>query len=540
MAANQNNNAKKDNTQQLQVGPDYAKLMEKQTSAIVVQACSDFLFKSGGTSLTNMFQFISNFMVLICVKYAVDDFSKFCDTFKISDTKYFRYMFQRFKYGEITYDFVKLEDGKRHFGDQIIAEDLLSQKLSSKSIHLSIEGTYYIPYKQYLIKLVNKNGNLRWYFPKSIADDIRGEYVTNCRQIEYENGTRVYRASIQNISITFTPVSQSIVCPTETYRLVGEAIKRHNLYENAIGIPPTIFTLNFQGPPGTGKTTFGTYVASVGIFDRVYTINTVKCGSEMGKFSEIVTKINRAMHTNRGVEKDKKTLDPEGEHILIIFDEIDKWLSSYIDNEISKLYDDSMKQKTSSSKDGPTIIEKTEKMTAEDESKKREKLKTEFLDSLYLLLEGQSLDTCAKYVLIFNTNNFETMFEGADVNKYYALRTRFHRYTFDPIGKRDIMYYLQYVHKKFCDYVKDETRPLHQREIAGEIIKHTYDGMYEDIPDNVSITYRELCNIIKDNADIPGIISDIKHKCRNMTPTHFTEYIDSPSVGDEFSANELD
>lgn len=519
-----NQAAQKENPQQLQLGPDYAKLMEKQTSAIVVQACSDFLFKSGGSSVSNMLQFFSNFMVLICVKYAVDDFSKFCDTFKISDTNYFRYMFQRFKSGEMSFEFVKLEDGKRHFGDQIIAEDLLSQKLSSKNIHLSIEGTYYTNHRQSIIKIVNKNNSLKFFFPKSIVDHITDEYVSNCRQIEFANGTRVYRANIQNISITFTPVTQSIVCPTSTYVAVEDAIKRHNLYENAIGIPATIFTLNFQGLPGTGKTTFGTYVSSSGIFDRVLTINMVKCSPEMGKFSEIINKINRSMHTNRGSDKDKKTLDPECERILIIFDEIDKWLSSYIDGEIAKLHDDALKQKTSTCKDGPTVVEKTEKLTREDEAKKREKLKTDFLDSMYLLLEGQTLDTCAKYVLIFNTNNFETMFEGVDMAKYAALYSRFHQYTFNPINKEEIIYYLKYVQQKFQDYANDRTKPLHQREIAAKIISNAHPDVYNDIPDNVSITYRQLCNIIKDNRDIPGIIHDIGTKFIAPCSPSYVEY----------------
>ena len=144
-------------------------------------------------------------------------------------------------------------------------------------------------------------------------------------------------------------------------------------------------------------------------------------------FQEFITNLDRQLTSTASKEK-----KPDGEHeiVLLIFDEIDKWLKSYINNEIHKLREKSRSQKqVKDDKNNSSVVEHHEKLTEQEEQDEELKLKSQYLDQLYKLVDGHILPDTRKYVIIFNTNEFESMFTDVD-SRYAALQDRFERYKF--------------------------------------------------------------------------------------------------------------
>lgn len=93
-------------------------------------------------------------------------------------------------------------------------------------------------------------------------------------------------------------------------------------------------------------------------------------GSNPKPFNEIISAVNQKIlgpADNKGNNLELKTMN-----VLIIFDEIEKWLHSYVKFMINKMREESRKKSYSNGnggKDASLIIERAEKLTGDDELK---------------------------------------------------------------------------------------------------------------------------------------------------------------------------
>ncbi len=272
----------------------------------------------------------------------------------------------------------------------------------------------------------------------------------------------------------------------------------------------TPLCVNFNGPPGTGKTTFGSFISDKGIFDRIFVCNLVQIGATATNntmsFNEILNSINTSIINS--APKDKK-YDGDKECVLIIFDELDKWLKSYIDRKINLMREEARKtvhhQPTANDKN--TLTETFLKLSTDEEDEKRIHIKNEFLDQLYRLVDGHILSDTRKYVLVFNTNEFNTMFEKADT-RHAALKTRFTCFEFSLCGKKEITDYI----KKISQTVQESnTNKKNQKSVKNLLTID--DSCFDLIPDEIKISYREMTQILNlCHYNIPKFIEKLQEK----------------------------
>ena len=257
----------------------------------------------------------------------------------------------------------------------------------------------------------------------------------------------------------------------------------------------------------THNTTFGSYIASAGIFNRIIVYNLMQ-GTNVN-FLESMNNLERQLYNS--TPKDKKT-DDEQESVLLILDEIDKWLESYIDQKIHSLREDARTKKEVGKTDGASIVYKANKLTEIEEKEKKQQLHNEFLDQLYKLVDGLILADSRKYVIIFNTNNFDGLFQNTD-KRYIALRDRFQQYKFIKNGKKEIIMYINNIICRMKHFITDNTIPENNKKMYAHTVKQLtiYDeDILRHIPDKISISYRTLIKILRKNCfNIPNTIKDL-------------------------------
>jgi hypothetical protein len=275
--------------------------------------------------------------------------------------------------------------------------------------------------------------------------------------------------------------------------------------------------INFNGKPGTGKTSFGSYIATKGIFDKVFVYNLVQ--AEKLDFPTILTSFENKLNQQSGKDKN---INSEPETVLLIFDEIDKWLRSHIDYKIDEFRNQSRKTTETVGKNNEKTVESYEKLTEKEEQEKRIQIHKQFLTKLYSLCDGQCLKNNVKYVIIFNTNHFDKLFEGMG-EEFEATKDRFRQYTFINNNKTDIINITKDIRMKLKIKIdKKNNNTTDVPEIIGldEINNDTIDvdgiidfdeTLYNEIPNDIQITCRTLFKKVTDNSfNMPKIIDALK------------------------------
>jgi hypothetical protein len=331
------------------------------------------------------------------------------------------------------------------------------------------------------------------------------ETLDKHQEILLGNRTAMSRATLNNSSdiMQFNPMPLIYAFETDNYTKLYDSLVSTFMVDSMLKIRQTPLSISFDGEPGTGKTTFGSYIAEKGIFDRIILYNMLQ-GVNLD-FKAMLVSLERIIIQQ--APKDRKP-DGEQEIILLIFDEVDKWLDSYINNKIDSFRSESRTKKEMKPGSGTeaVVLESFVKLTVEEEDDKKKQLRLDFLDKLYNLIDGQTLKNDRKYVIIFNTNHFDKMFEGAGP-KYDATMDRFQRYTFRKINKVGIVKYVDGIKKKLANISTDSTIAVDKKKIYLEHIDRITnfdETIYDSIPDDFEISYRNLSKILIDNCfDIP-------------------------------------
>lgn len=482
------------NNKNIIVGPDYGQMIRSQTNGAIVEAFISILFsKNTKFNFRTVLSMVRNMIILMAVKTMLEDSKTYLDKFKFSNLNPLKYFYQRIRYSEIKFD-IMLVCGKWMYHNYYISINTLSPFLEQKSIYYSQSATYYYNMMSYLVKVEINQQKISFCVPNinSIVRHIEDDVIHKNKEIMHGGNTTMSKVTFTPSNVlNLEPVQQSHAFATENYINLKNSIESYFLIDKALKLPYIPFCINFDGERGTGKTTFGNYIAESGYFDRIIICNLVNVVSS---FSELVQSLETKIKTC--APKEKKA-NGDCEYILIIFDEIDKWLESYKLAQIHKLREEARnkKQITNEKTQAVTIVE-THPLSEKEELEKMSQIRNEFLDQLYKIVDGHTLSDVRKYVIIFNTNDFERLFADSDP-RYLALRDRFQRYQFKKIKKNEVISYLKAISNKLNEYFLD-SKIVKNTVSASASPLYIYDEkIFDQIPDNLEISYRTLYKILK-------------------------------------------
>jgi hypothetical protein len=532
MAARTDNNAQNDKVNY--VGPDYGQMIKHQTNGAIIEAFISMLFSKDTNFDTKTFMtMVRNLIILVGIKTGLEESKTYIDKFKFTDLKSFKYFCQRLKYSEKRYDIIKVSE-KWMYGDDVMSKNTLTPFLESKQIYIDQQNTYYYSQGSFLIKVIITANKISFCIPNtdSMIKYANNDIIYKNREVTFGGKTTMWKAMIQSQAILkLEPTNLAHAFETDNYVKLEKSIIKNFLVDNCLQFQRIPFCINFDGKPGTGKTTFASYIATKGIFKQVIVYNLIQ--SSKCDFTETIKLLEKQL--NQISSKDKKPDDDDT--VLIIFDEIDKWLDSHINHKIHTLREEARGKKEVKKDEAsqPVTIQSFEKLTKEEEEEKALQIKKDFLDQLMRLIDGWVLQDTRKYVIIFNTNNFNKLFENVNVegekeNKYDALRNRFQRYHFKLSGKDEIIKYLKSINDKLYDAITEDKMTEEQKkaymaktmeerikfkEQIGDLLKYD-DSIYDQIPDNISISYRSLVKILRFNCfDIEQTVNFLSNPSLN-------------------------
>lgn len=477
------------------VGPDYSQMVNLHTNGAIIEAFIAMLFsnktKFNGSTISIM---LRNMAILLFIKTILEDSKSVLDKFRFTNLSVMKYMYQRVWYSTVNYEIVMV--GKKWmYGDRCISINTLTSFLEHKSIYLSQPGIYYYYYMSYMVKVNISEKTIAFYIPNiSCVIKHMDDVIHKNEEIIFGSKTTVLKMAVtpSNI-IKLEPVQLVHAFKTSNYQLLEESIKTNFTMDAILKFPSPPYCVNFDGEPGTGKTTFASYIAVAGLFDRVVICNLMQVAQL--NFQDFITNLEKQISNTSNKER---KIDEENEKILIIFDEIDKWLESYISGQIDKMRAEARSSKQSVANNVQTI-ETVEKMTDKEEDEKRIQYRTEFLDHLYRLVDGHILPDTRKYVIIFNTNHFDSLF--VNMNKRFdALIDRFGKYKFEKINKQDIIHYLKCINNSLQSYLSNDDI---KKKLNNDIFKEIYindESIFEKINDDIKISYRSLHKILRMNG----------------------------------------
>jgi hypothetical protein len=493
---------KKDNGSSGPTNAEYLKLAKEASNGAIVSKFFDHVLANDVT-FKDIPKMAVKTAAAIAFKDVFENGTKYLDSMKLTDASYFRYLVQYFKYGEESFIIRRISGDKKWCSGEsnFISQDTLKPFFESKGIFADRPGTYYLNYRGYLVKVFITAEIIDIRVPKIgvVIDFVKGDILTKHREHTHGSITKVFKLQLTNAESAMFKAEQirpTDAFSTKNYQQLETILKNSQTYNELAKSPTTPLAINFDGKPGTGKTSFASYISAKGVFHRIFLLNLVQ--SKNSKFLDMIRSMERTIETTKD-----KSFEGE-EQVLIVFDEVDKYLDSATEHEINKKREEARVTKETVDKDGkPVATTKAEKMTEQEENELRLTRKCDFMDDLYKLIDGHVLPDSRRYVLIFNTNHFEKMFSFGgkkDITaKYEALRSRFTRFHFNEVGRNEIGYWMDSI----CETIK--MRATQRKEPLNEDFDmdaiSTYDKKLLDaIPDNFKISYRNLFKVLRNSA----------------------------------------
>lgn len=434
-----------------------------------------------------------NFFLIIMLKMILENCKSYVENFKLTELISMRYIIQKFKVSQIVHTLNHLNN-KWHHNGKTLCTNALTIFFENHDIPISKAGTYYFRESKYIIKVKITKSCINFYLP-NVSSIIR-YFNTNIIQANMEslfgNKTALYTLINNKNIIKLESMNICNVYPHPQYREIHKSLETNIMYEELLNLSPSPYCININGSPGTGKTTFAIYAASTGLFDRIVICNLMKFTNM--DFSSLHDRVDMLLDVISNTSQNSK--------ILVVYDEIDKWLSSFIDNKILSMFDESRCKKSQSTSSGDIISESYEKMSQDEENVYRKQMHNTFLDQLYNIIDKPSTNN-RRYYYVFNTNNINYVFKDVD-SKYDALRDRIQSYEFACIRKQHIIDFLNY----YDTCIQNLKNPL-SNEITTKI-SPLINKITIDIPDDLDISYRKLYHFYRANSfDINNTVSSL-------------------------------
>ncbi len=320
--------------------------------------------------------------------------------------------------------------------------------------------------------------------------------------VHYYFYKKIHQIALENLN---TYIKENNIKYTTCYKCVGT---RPVKYEPMILFPAKNYTKLFtiiddhltisnltksfsplgiliDGEPGLGKTKFSDFLANKNIIDQIYKID-MTCHLKTS-FDEIM-------------EKYYQSITISGPTVFVI-DEIDK----YIDYYIQSSFNTQLKRKEST-KENKEDKDKSDFDAISvplnfNEFEKQKRI--DFLYTLLRVLERDGLD--APCVILFCSNNFNTIFGELDMKHFASLKKRFMHYTFNRCHTDELKDYLRHYNSTF------ENTKFH-------LTSTQLDDEFSKI-NNISIPYRDLYHISTLNGfNIPKMIASINNEYTKNSP----------------------
>uniref|UniRef100_A0A6C0C8L8 ATPase AAA-type core domain-containing protein n=1 Tax=viral metagenome TaxID=1070528 RepID=A0A6C0C8L8_9ZZZZ len=494
-----NNEEEKKTT--INIGPDYGQMAKQQTNTAIISCVIQWLFaKDTVFSVPELAKMSGFVIVLITVKTIVENSAEYLNKLQIIDSTYTRYLYQRIRYRYSGIEIYQNKD-KWYFDSKDktipISMDLLSVSMRRKGIMTNMPGSYYYSCFLYTINVNVNQYMISFRYPDldQLNKYVMEEIIYPCREIVMSGKTHIYKLTCQTSVLKIEPMEPSNAFATANYRDLEETIKNYFLMDSLLRSNNIPLGIIFSGLPGTGKTSFGSYISSSGIFDKVILCNMVPVTTN--NFKDFLVNMERQ------IAQASKNETLEAKKVLIILDEIDKWVESRINTKIDSMREDA-RSKTEA-KEGANVG--FAKLTEKEEEERKIQLRNDFFEQLYSLINGHILSDTRKYVVILNMNGYDRLFQNLDP-KFDALLDRFQKYEFNLIGKKEIVEYLE-------NFIKEAKKNLNNQLLFPLIENNslfqsldTSSYMYDQIPNDIQISYRSLYKIlISKNRNIADIIA---------------------------------
>lgn len=482
--------------------PQVDDLLKKNSTAAIMKILCEKLFNEP-FSFANFFGISLNFVIALAALAAANNPKAIMDFIDIRNSKFLRFQIQQRRLSKRSIRLVRkgpnwyYSQPKGNVGEteeiQISLELIANSYLSKKSILVEQPNRYYYTYSANQIRVDVSDDDIVFAYPAidRISDHLINEVILK-HKVNPNYSTTVCRNVPSSITTRFEPISSIINSyETDIYKVLCNMLVNHFAASSVLTTPyPSVMC--FDGPPGTGKTTFGHHVAKKDIFTHIILYNMMSCKND--SLATIVTNTEKGMTslTNKKIgTSDKK------ETILIIFDEVDKWLANYIDNSISESREQS-RRSTKNKDDKGTVTSEDNyvRLTPEEEQDKRHQLKCDALNVIYDIAEGKYfVNGDKKYVIIFNTNNFDTLFEGCN-DHFKAHRSRITTINFELVNRENLIKYLKFFFGKFAEESKRLSIESKTNELGN--IDYNVDNIdFSIIPPEITISYREIYEIFK-------------------------------------------
>jgi len=405
------------------------------------------------------------------------------------------------------------------------------------------------------------NGTPEWYdlriYVQPKDESYLMERLINLHLID-ENKKDTIGKVVERIELSTSGDQDKVVTSERAFRYVHETelyltfkhlISNHLKCSKALD-KPNALALNLNGPPGTGKTTFIDYIGKQNLVSYVVRINTMKFTKI--PFKTIIDKINKMNYSNR-------------DSILIVFDEIDKYLASYVtelvrkkekalleeystmnNNSHTEHSNDNAKMKEHYPSPLDFLARSSEPVKRSLSDKEKENLriraKEKFCQELQLLLDGEKIEF-KRVIVLFNTNNFETIFE--DTGRHYeAVSHRFAKIKFQRLNREEV---IRFIKMTFDRLVSCEVEITNENSDIKKSWQQDY-SLLAKIPADISISTRLLGQLmVISSYNLEKLVKNLNDNkfissIENNITFHDTDdqFSFNASGSDDFSENQED
>ncbi len=290
---------------------------------------------------------------------------------------------------------------------------------------------------------------------------IHSNYIQNLKsqaQEALEKSLDQTKTSYYKYTSRYTVQSPASLFPSRNYTYLESVIRGDIETGSIVGSYPVMGIL-IDGEPGLGKSSFAEYIAGLNLVGNVYRVDL--SGSQFLKATATPASMFESVFHSVSITASS----------IFMIDEMDKYLAYYIEASYRvclEKYNAGLKPELHLNAPPPTL---------EEHSKQ---VRTDFLYALLEILERTGLTKSC--VVLFCSNNFDTILDSLETTHFLSIIDRFIRIPFERCDNAEVCDYMRHYNAKFAG-----TR-FHQPDLEVTISR---------LREDVSITYRTLHQIAK-------------------------------------------
>jgi hypothetical protein len=315
-------------------------------------------------------------------------------------------------------------------------------------------------------------------FHSSYLDQIDFE-AQQKHDIENSPNTKYYSVLGQRYSL-MKPMS---FFPSKNYLKLQNIVETHCKVNDSLS-SYSVLGILIDGEPGLGKSKFADFMATRRSFGLPGISNVYRVDMSSGECLKMSPEtLFKSFFHDIAIKQSS----------LFMIDEVDKYLSYYIEDSYIKLKQQPKKEE-----------EENEIVSFEEYSYK---LRIDFLYMLLGILERIGNESSC--IVIFCSNNFETIFGDLEMTHFHSLNSRFMRVKFERCDRNEIEDYLRYLNQ-------------HMQRL--DLYEPDIETILSSLDPNINITYRSLNEItVLNSYSIRKIVEELNlYRSPPSSPKTFT------------------